>query len=149
MNQFGGDWTNQKIEIVVSYAKAYLTIMNAYPQFKCLYFDGFAGSGDIYKGDEIDFEVIKGAAIRILGIDFWILVPTGIGMNRLLTKNGDIKDSWLNKLEIFLGLTSQEIKEHFYRAKTIYTLFGEETLIEKEKDAIAKAAKLYQKRLNE
>jgi hypothetical protein len=48
MNQFGGNWTNQKIEIVVAYAKAYLVIMNKYPQFKTLYFDGFAGSGDIF-----------------------------------------------------------------------------------------------------
>lgn len=69
MNLFGGDWTQQKIEIVVEYAKAYLTIMNSYPQFKCLYFDGFAGSGNIYNDDEIDFEVIKGAAIRILEIN--------------------------------------------------------------------------------
>ena len=28
MNQFGGNWTEQKIEMVVSYAKAYLIIMN-------------------------------------------------------------------------------------------------------------------------
>ena len=28
MNQFGGDWTERKIEIAVEYAKAYLTIMN-------------------------------------------------------------------------------------------------------------------------
>lgn len=47
MNQFGGGWTQKKIEIVFDYAKAYLIIMNSYPQFKCLYFDGFAGSGDI------------------------------------------------------------------------------------------------------
>ena len=65
MNQFGGDWTERKIEIVVEYAKAYLTIMNKYPQFKCLYFDGFAGSGNIYKEDKVEFDIIKGAAIRI------------------------------------------------------------------------------------
>ena len=69
MNQFGGDWTERKIEIVVDYAKAYLTIMNKYPKFKCLYFDGFAGSGNIYTDDNIDFEIIKGAAIRILEIE--------------------------------------------------------------------------------
>lgn len=28
MNQFGGSWTETKMEIVVSYAKACLTIMN-------------------------------------------------------------------------------------------------------------------------
>ncbi|MGQ0739676.1 MAG: three-Cys-motif partner protein TcmP [Bacteroidota bacterium] len=236
MNQFGGDWTKQKIEIVVAYAKAYLTIMNKYPQFKCLYFDGFAGSGDIYKNDKTDIEIIKGAAIRILeidfpksfdmfyfveldeankneldktidqkfpakknkcfvvqedcnaklenmaiflqknknfrvlafidpygmslnwssiqvlkslGIDLWILVPTGIGMNRLLTKDGDIRESWLRKLEMTLGLERSVIKNYFYKSKSIQTLFGEETFIEKEKNAIEKAEKLYQQRLNE
>lgn len=69
MNQFGGSWTQQKIEMVVGYAKAYLTIMNKYPQFETLYFDGFAGSGDIFKEDESDIEIIKGTAIRILEIE--------------------------------------------------------------------------------
>ena len=44
MNKFGGDWTKIKIEILVDYAKAYLTIMNKQPWAKTLYFDGFAGS---------------------------------------------------------------------------------------------------------
>jgi three-Cys-motif partner protein len=234
MNQFGGDWTEQKIDIVVDYAKAYLTIMNKYPQFETLYFDGFAGSGDIYKGDKIDFEIIKGSAIRVLeidkpksfdiyyfveldednknnlkntihekfpnkkhhvvcddcnvklvdmskfldfqpnvkvlafidpfgmslkwssvevlkgrGIDLWVLVPTGIGMNRLLKRNGDIKDSWLTRLEISLGLDRKTIKEYFYKSKTRNTLFGAETFIEKEKDAIEKAAQLYKNRLQD
>ncbi|MEO8862216.1 MAG: three-Cys-motif partner protein TcmP, partial [Ginsengibacter sp.] len=192
MNKFGGNWTEQKIEIVVSYAKAYLTIMNKYPQFKTLYFDGFAGSGDIFKDDKIDMDIIKGTAIRILeikdprsfdmyyfvekdeknkaeletiitkqfpekrtkcfivnedcndkllsmatflkenknyrvlafidpygmsvnwssiealnklGIDLWILVPTGMGVNRLLKKDYNISEAWLSKLEKFLGLS--------------------------------------------
>ena len=234
MNKFGGEWTIQKIDIVVDYAKAYLTIMNKYPQFKTIYFDGFAGSGDIYRNDKIDFEIIKGAAIRILevnepkpfdiyyfveldeknrnelkksvhekfseknsyvvcedcnkklddmssflkthpnhkvlafidpygmslkwssievlknlGIDLWILVPTGIGINRLLKNNGDISESWLNKLEISLGMSHTEIKKYFYKQRTVQTLFGNETLVEKEKDTIKKIAELYKKRLKE
>jgi len=236
MNQFGGNWTEKKIEIVVEYAKAYLTIMNKYPKFKCLYFDGFAGSGDIYKNDKTDIDTIKGSAIRILeieipksfdmyyfvelneanknelettirgkfphrkmnsfvvqedcnekmksmssflrknefyrvlafidpygmalnwtsvenlkelGVDLWILVPTGIGMNRLLTKTGEISDAWLYKLETSLGMKRDAIRAYFYKTKTIQTLFGTETLIEKEKDAIKKAGDLYKQRLNE
>ena len=45
MNEFGGDWTKTKIEILVEYAKAYLQIMSKRTYFKLLYFDGFAGSG--------------------------------------------------------------------------------------------------------
>ncbi len=46
MNQFGGDWTDRKMKIVVDYAKAYLTIMSK-QNFTTIYFDGFAGSGAI------------------------------------------------------------------------------------------------------
>ena len=89
-------------------------------------------------------EVLKG-----LGIDLWVLVPTGIGMNRLLKRNGDIRDAWLIKLELSLGLSREEIKKYFYKSKTIQTLFGEEKSISKEEKAIQKAADLYKKRLNE
>lgn len=233
MNQFGGNWTQQKIEMVVAYAKAYLVIMNKYPQFKPLYFDGFAGSGDIYKNEETDIDIIKGAAIRILeidqpkifdtyyfvekdeknkeelekaikldfpnrrthvvsedcnnklismadylkknkdyrvlafidpygmsvdwssieslkslGVDLWILVPTGMGINRLLKNDGKISDAWLEKLERFLGLSKETILNHFYKESKKLTLFGEETIIEKEQNAIQKAGILYKERLN-
>jgi three-Cys-motif partner protein len=237
MNRFGGDWTEQKIEIVVSYVKAYLTIMNKYPQFKTMYFDGFAGSGNIYKEDSTDdIEIIKGTAIRVLeidspksfdtyyfvekneknreqlqqtiatdfsemktiahvvnedcnkklkdmaaflkknpsyrvlafidpygmslnwesieslkglGVDLWILVPTGIGVNRLLRHDSKIEESWLLKLEKFLGLNREEILKRFYKQKSVLTLFGEESTISKETDAVNKAADLYRERLGE
>jgi len=234
MNQFGGNWTETKIEMVVGYAKAYLVIMNKYPQFKTLYFDGFAGSGDIYKDNKVDIDVVKGTAIRILeiadpksfdmyyfvekdmenkqmlehtiderfsekkphvvcedcnnklksmadflkknpsyrvlsfidpygmsldwesiealkghGIDMWILVPTGIGVNRLLKNDGDISEAWLVKLEKFLGLKRDVILGYFYKKRKEITLFGEETIIQKENDAIEKAGELYRSRLNE
>jgi three-Cys-motif partner protein len=182
MNQFGGSWTEAKMDIVVSYAKAYLTIMDKQSWVKTMYFDGFAGSG-IIETDEND-DVKKGTALRILdivepspfdlyyfveldethkkelekriqenyfgrnahvvsadcneklasmakflntnktfralvfidpygmsvnwssietlkglGVDLWILVPTGIGISRLLKNDGNISDAWLSKLD--------------------------------------------------
>jgi three-Cys-motif partner protein len=231
MNQFGGSWTEAKMEIVVSYAKAYLTIMGKQTWAKTMYFDGFAGSG-IIETDENE-EIKKGTALRILdiiepspfdlyyfveldegykselekkinedyfgrnahvvkadcndklirmseflknnkdfralvfidpygmsvnwdsinalkglGVDLWILVPTGIGISRLLKNDGNISDSWLNKLEKFLGLSQEEIKNHFYKTKEQNTLFGVETFVEKEKDTVNKAAELYKQKLN-
>src|SRR5437588_11077329 len=67
MNEFGGNWTEAKMEIVVDYAKAYLTIMSKQTWAKTLYFDGFAGSGLI--GSNENKEAIKGTALRILDID--------------------------------------------------------------------------------
>lgn len=232
MNQFGGIWTEAKMQIVIDYAKAYLTIMNKQSWAKTLYFDGFAGSGEIEieKGEEPR----KGSALRILdikdprpfdlyyfvelneayskklrdqidvnyfgvnahvanadcnekieamaeylkknkefralafidpygmsvnwasietlkgfGIDLWILVPTGIGVNRLLKNNGDISEKWITKLEAFLGLSKEKIFELFYKSRTTNTLFGEEQTIEKEKESIFKIGEIYGGRLKE
>lgn len=234
MNNFGGDWTKIKIEILVEYAKAYLAIMKDRKFFKLMYFDGFAGSGFIVKDKKVDIDITVGAARRIIEIsdprpfdsyyfvekdpknfalleentknafpkktihtvcddynkkiidlanflrdpknknvrtlayvdpcgmqvewrsieslrglplDMWILVPTGLGVNRLLKKNGQISDAWLEKLEIFLGLSREEIEKRFY--KKTATLFEDITFVEKEKDAIENSAKLYKSRLKE
>ena len=70
MNKFGGSWTEEKIEIIVEYARAYLKIMNRYASvynWKLLYFDGFAGPRFIKKGK--NKKLIVGAARRILAIE--------------------------------------------------------------------------------
>ncbi|MBX2912271.1 MAG: three-Cys-motif partner protein TcmP [Cyclobacteriaceae bacterium] len=234
MNQFGGDWTKIKIEILVEYAKAYLTIMKDRKYYKLMYFDGFAGSGFIINDSKVDIEMTIGAARRIveineprsfdsyyfvekdpknfkllekntkqnfpskrihaicedcnkklidmanflrdpknknyrtlayidpcgmqvewrsietlrgLPLDMWVLVPTGLGVNRLLKKNGRISDAWIERLEIFLGLSKEEIENSFY--KKVSSLFPDITITQKEHDAIGKSAKLYRDRLKE
>ncbi|KAB2846234.1 MAG: three-Cys-motif partner protein TcmP [Melioribacteraceae bacterium] len=235
MNQFGGDWTEKKIEILVEYAGAYLQIMKAHPYWKQMYFDGFAGSGFIFK--ETDLDILVGAALRIIsienpksfdefyfvekkkknfenlrstitqqypnktvhfvredcnnklidlsdflktqkgknykilayidpcgmqlnwesiesfadvkGIDVWVLVPTGLGVNRLLKRDGNISEEWLEKLKNFLGLPEKEIIEYFYHEEVENTLFGEISKSIKETKAIEKSAVLYKKRLKE
>ena len=72
MNYFGGDWTKIKIEILVEYAKAYLTIMKNKKFYKLLYFDGFAGTGEIIKVYDNPIEGIDitiGAARRIIEVE--------------------------------------------------------------------------------
>jgi three-Cys-motif partner protein len=243
MNQFGGDWTKIKIEILVEYAGAYLNIMNVYAKqygWKLLYFDGFAGSGQILKvidkkatgvsgisvtigaarriveieyprpfdeyyfvekdaknfgelelntkkafpkkkifavqedcnkklidlanylrnpknknyrtlayvdpcGMQVEWRSIE--ALRGLPMDMWVLVPTGLGVNRLLKNNGQISDGWLEKLEMFLGLERDKIENHFY--KKTATLFENITVLKKEADAIEKSSQLYRSRLKE
>lgn len=205
MNHFGGNWTENKIEIIVEYTKAYLNIMNIHAGkygWKLLYFGGFAGSGFIEKGKEENLTLIIGAAKRVLeiehprpfdlyyfvekdnenasrlresteakfpdknihivnedcntkiksmsdflsspkgkkykvlayidpcgmqlnwnsletihkqSVDVWILVPTGMGVNRLLKNDSNISDAWVAKLEIFLGMTRKEILNYFYK----------------------------------
>ncbi len=236
MNNFGGQWTKDKMEIFMKYLPAYLTIMNSVIErkdyaknWKLIYFDGFAGSGAIIENDDESFVegvstrvlsvekprefdlyrfvdldeknatdlrllidtkfLSKKAKVRIynddfnevvlkladfmkndkkykclafvdpygmsvnwsslealkgLSIDMWILVPTGLGANRLLKKDGNISDAWFEKLEKFLGISKAEINNEFY--KPILTLFGEEK--SKETDSIAKIHNIYKARLN-
>lgn len=254
MNNFGGNWTENKIDILIEYAKAYLVIMNKYTSkyqnWRLMYFDGFAGSGLILNKqksddgqnllleteDEIQ-DIIVGAAKRILSIveprsfdeyyfvekdevnflrleentknifpdksislvnedcnkkmidlsnflksskgknfkvlayidpcgmqlnwnsikslsqesiDMWILIPTGMGVNRLLTNSGEISEAWLKKLEHFLGMEKSLIIDYFYKETQQPNLFGEQSKTVTKKDkAIERSAELYSERLNE
>ena len=235
MNNFGGNWTQQKIRIVEEYAKAYLQIMKEHPYWKLLYFDGFAGSGEIQIDSPTDSKIIEGAAKRIvsinepkkfdvcyfvelnsakakrlrdclrqirytgvfvkegdcnqklldlagflkngdgkkhkvlafidpcgmqvnwsaiealkgLSIDMWLLVPTGIGVNRLLMKNHKVPDAWWNKLESFYGLSRDLLDKAFYNTSEINTLFGTETVVSKVPAAVNKIEAIYKDRLKE
>lgn len=60
-----------------------------------------------------------------LGIDMWILVPTGLGANRLLMKDGySIPDSWFIKLEKFFGIKKELILQCTHTEVTETDLFG-------------------------
>ncbi|MCL6261469.1 three-Cys-motif partner protein TcmP [Aquiflexum sp. TKW24L] len=242
---WGGPWTEKKLNAFSKYVWSYLTILKKYPQWKTIYFDGFAGSGskesdektDLYqqlKISEDEERTYKGAAERILNLkdglsfdyyyfidknqsslsklkekleglnltegksisyrpgdankwikemaralhtdkfaalvlldpfgmqidwssieelrntrsDVWILIPTGVIVNRLLDRKGELKN--IQKLESFFGLPESKIKEHFYRKEIKQTLFGdEEESISKVYKPIEKIAALYSQRLNE
>ncbi|MEP0365342.1 MAG: three-Cys-motif partner protein TcmP [Cyclobacteriaceae bacterium] len=71
MNQLGGKWTVEKLEILETYARQYLKVFKNNSISSLLYFDGFAGSGDISisKGDRNERTEIEGSAVRILSLD--------------------------------------------------------------------------------
>ncbi len=231
-NKFGGSWTELKISILETYAKQFLTVFKNQLSQELLYFDGFAGSGDIEVEVSSDRSehIIEGAAIKILKIDkprdfniyyfveknknfasslkskvmkdfpnkkcyvqaedcnkklrdlakflrsqrgrsfkvlgfidpkgmqlewssleilrglpidLWILNPTS-GTNRVLVRKGEIEESWLKRLELFLGMARDDIRDHFYLRRA--NLFGELDVI-KENDPINKLHELYAKRI--
>lgn len=233
INNFGGEWTEHKIQILENYARGFLNVFKNKPFSKLLYFDGFAGSGEILSKSG---EKIEGAALRIMKletdrkfdlyyfveknqnykkeleeaiarnlpnrndyhvvcddcneklysmvtsfldtprgknfkvlafidpkgmqlnwssieilkdkpIDLWILSPTG-GTNRLLKRDGKIEESWLNRLSMFLGISHEEIKDHFYSELSQASLFGDiETRLIKQSNAIRRLHDLYVERL--
>lgn len=243
--EWGGLWTEKKLDAFARYVKAYLTIMKKQPYWKTIYFDGFAGCGDrhkncitsLYRQLEItdkEERLYKGAAERVLTLsnnlsfdfhyfidlkeeslirlekklaelqktkpntfqyrsgdcnaqllelskamkqkkssyaslvlldpfgmqinwssieslkgtrtDIWILVPTGVIVNRLLDKNCKLKH--LNKLQDFFGMNEDEIKQAFYHTESQATLFGESEIIKKITKPIEKIAELYALRLS-
>lgn len=240
VEEWGGSWTERKLNAFSKYVRSYLTIMKKYPYWKTIYFDGFAGSGKreqrknsnlikLLKITEEEEQTYKGAAERVLSLpepgfdyyylidkneqslrklkekfgkafkdkkieyraddanlqlkklaqalktkkyaalifldpfgmqinwesiaelketrsDIWILVPTGVIVNRLLDRSGEIK--FAKKLESFFGLSIEAIKAHFYEQKEQQTLFGEqEKIIIKVSRPIHKIATLYVQRI--
>lgn len=74
-------------------------------------------------------------------VDIWILLPSGVIINRLLDSKGKLTFS--NKLESFFGLTIDEIKDRFYKIEENETLFDTEQRLKKVDDSISKIAELY------
>lgn len=240
--EWGGKWTEKKLDAFSKYVWSYLTIMKQNPYWKTIYFDGFAGSGSRKKEkSELftqlkltaeDERVYKSSAERVLSIkddlifdyyyfidtkktsikklearlkplemsrgkslafrtgnankwllelatvlktkkysalifldpfgmqidwdsieslkgtrsDIWILVPTGVIVNRLLDKKSELK--FLKKLQSFFGLSEDQIRKEFYETKVEETLFGETEITRKVLQPIEKISYLYLKRLN-
>jgi len=67
MNNFGGKWTADKIDVFIKYIKAYMQILKKYPQWPLLYFDGFAGSGEIQTSED-EVNLLEGVATQVLGL---------------------------------------------------------------------------------
>lgn len=65
-------------------------------------------------------------------IDMWILFPLGIGVSRLLTRNGRIREGWKNKLDSIFG--TREWFNEFYDITIEKNLFGTEEKLHKNVD---------------
>jgi len=68
------------------------------------------------------------------GVDLWYLFPLGVGVARLLKRDGDIDESWAKRLDIFFG--TRDWRKHFYITRERQGLF--ETLTETKRDASVK-----------
>lgn len=99
-------------------------------------------------GMQINWTSIE--ALKGLDVDLWILVPSGVIVNRLLRKNFSDEKGFLHpeKLKSFFGLSEEELKNAFYTEVKEASLFGEEnTKSVKLADPIKRIAELYVKQL--
>lgn len=88
-------------------------------------------------GMQVEWETIAAVA-RTKSIDLWLLFPLGIGVNRLVTRSGDIPEGWQHRLDTLLGTT--DWREEFYSVVRRPTLFGgeEEHVVKVSKETIGR-----------
>lgn len=88
-------------------------------------------------GMQVDWQTIEAIA-KTKAIDLWVLFPMGIGVNRLLTRTGDIPDSWRKRLNLLLG--TEDWHDEFYRTEKTTTLFGceQEKVIKQSREVIGR-----------
>jgi three-Cys-motif partner protein len=72
-------------------------------------------------GMQVSWETLVAVA-STKAIDLWMLYPSGMGLNRLLTRRGDIRPEWQETLDRSLGTPSW--REAFYRVQETTDLFG-------------------------
>lgn len=94
-------------------------------------------------GMQVSWDTI--ASLANTHTDLWILIPTGVIVNRLLDRKGELKH--IETLSSFFGLGEDEIKSFFYKRRVMNTLFGEEEIVTKVSQPIKRIAELYIKRL--
>jgi three-Cys-motif partner protein len=74
-------------------------------------------------GMQVEWRTIEAVA-GTGAIDLWLLVPLGIGLNRLLPQHGQIPAGWRHRLDSFLG--TDDWYKAFYEEETTPRLFGEQ-----------------------
>lgn len=90
-------------------------------------------------GMQVDWTSIE--QLKGTRTDLWILIPTGVIVNRLLDRKCEL--THIDKLTSFFGKDEVFLKNYFYKIRIVGTLFGETEIVEKVKKPIEKIAELY------
>lgn len=74
-------------------------------------------------GLQVDWGSIEAIA-RTKAIDMWLLFPLGVGLNRMLPKDGGVPEDWRAKINSFLG--TEDWYDAFYSKVPAPSLFGDD-----------------------
>lgn len=85
-------------------------------------------------GMAVDWTTVAALA-STKAVDLWYLFPLGIGLNRMVKRDGRIPKNWADKISRLLGTERAEWEPAFYRERKVQTLF-DETETEREKVSI-------------
>lgn len=90
-------------------------------------------------GMQVDWSSFE--KLKDTGTDLWILIPTGVIVNRLLDRK--CKLTHIERLTTFFGKDEEFLRNYFYNTRKEKTLFGETEIVEKVSEPIKKIAELY------
>ena len=96
-------------------------------------------------GMQVDWKSIE--LLKGTRTDLWILIPTGVIVNRLLDRKGELP--YIDKLMSFFGKNEEFLRTYFYTKRQEQTLFGTREIVEKVKKPIQRIAELYIQQLQE
>jgi len=107
------------------------TDANSYLQDLCINYSWKTNRAVLFLdpfGLQVNWDTIIGVA-NTKAIDLWYLFPLGVAVNRMLTKSGQIRAVWRERLNRLFG--DEGWYDVFYRTIKTPGLFGEEEMIEK------------------
>jgi len=96
-------------------------------------------------GMQVNWDSI--ATLKNTKSDIWILLPSGVAINRLLPKSGYVEKHKLI-LEKFFGLEYEDLRGKFYLDIIVDDLFGQQKKSTKIINAIDKIVELYISQMN-
>jgi three-Cys-motif partner protein len=77
---------------------------------------------------QVEWTTVQALA-KTKAIDLWYLFPLGVGVLRLLTRDGIIEESWQNRLDLLFG--TSDWRSRFYGTHTQEGLFEKHESIER------------------
>lgn len=96
-------------------------------------------------GMQVDWKSIE--LLKGTRTDLWILIPTGVIVNRLLDRKGEL--THIEKLKSFFGKDEDFLRKYFYSKSQEQTFWGEVEKIKKVERPIQKIAELYIQQLKD
>ncbi len=99
-------------------------------------------------GMSISYDALK--EFKGVSADVWVLVPTGIVMNRMIRNDGSVNQTSLRKMSDFTGKSIEYLESRFYKKNNILFLFEEFSKKKKKnEDSVNIACDIYSESLKE
>lgn len=122
LEQLRSDYVGQNIEILNEDANTAVQRICANTNWRnnraVLFLDPY--------GMQVSWDTLAAVAAT-KAIDLWMLYPTGMGLNRLLTNDGEIPPEWQQTLDRSLGCA--DWRQAFYRERRVPNLFEDRATI--------------------